>query len=110
MELTDEQFKAIEPHLPTQLGNVKIGNMTVINALLFMMYEGCTWRGLPSVAFRLLAHDLHALAAQVEERVWCRVFRTLQETGALPSDATYFSFVQLAFIAITLRRLRVNTP
>ena len=109
MELTEGQFKAIEPHLPTQRGNVKIDNRSVINALLHLMYEGCTWR-------RLLSqfgawHTIYTRWLCWSRKGVCRkVFRALQETGVLPSDATYFAFVQLAFIAIALRRLSVNTP
>ena len=47
MQLTDEQFNAIEHLLPTPRGNVKIHNRTVIDACLYMLKEGCTWRSLP---------------------------------------------------------------
>ena len=88
MELTEEQFKAIEPHLPRQRGNVKIDNRTMLNALLHIMYEGCTWRGLPA---RFGAwHTIYTRWMRWSKKgVWYEVFRALQETGVLPSEATY---------------------
>ena len=47
MQLTDEQFKIIEPHCPTQRGNVNIPNIIVINALLHVMHKACASRKLP---------------------------------------------------------------
>ena len=47
MEITKPQFKIIEHLLPTQRGNVKIPNIQVINAILYIAEHGCKWRGLP---------------------------------------------------------------
>ena len=47
MQLTEEQFEIIEPCFPKQRGNVNISNLIVMNELLHVMYEGCTWRRLP---------------------------------------------------------------
>ena len=47
MELTQEQFERIEPLLPVQRGNVKISNLMVLNAILYVAEQGCKWRGLP---------------------------------------------------------------
>ena len=101
-----------------------------------------------AVAFRLMAHDPHALAALVEEgslvqglpvlagdgctafrrKPWQldkekykkrneveRMFGRRKENRRVATrydklDATYFAFVQLAFIVIALRQLSVNTP
>ena len=46
MQLMEEQFEIIEPCFPKQRGNVNISNLTVMNALLHVMYEGFTWRRL----------------------------------------------------------------
>ena len=47
MEITKPQFKIIEHLLPAQRGNVKIPNIQVINAILYIAEHGCKWRGLP---------------------------------------------------------------
>ena len=46
MEMTKAQFKIIEHLLPVQRGNVKIPNIQVINAILYIAEHGCKWRGL----------------------------------------------------------------
>lgn len=47
MEITKAQFKIIEHLLPIQRGNVKVSNIQVINAVLYVAEHGCKWRGLP---------------------------------------------------------------
>src|SRR5882762_1472083 len=47
MEITPEQYARIEPHLPTQRGNVSHENLNVINAILFIAENGCKLRALP---------------------------------------------------------------
>ena len=47
MELTQGQYELIAPHLPVQRGNVRIPNLEVLNAILYVAEHGCKWRGLP---------------------------------------------------------------
>ena len=47
MEITEEQYRRIEPVLPRQRGNVSLSNLTVLNAILYVAEQGCKWRGLP---------------------------------------------------------------
>lgn len=47
MEITELQYKKIEKYLPRQRGNVKINNIKLINALLYVVENGCKWRALP---------------------------------------------------------------
>ncbi len=47
MEITEEQYRQIEGCLPLQRGNVSVGNLQVINAILFVAEQGCKWRALP---------------------------------------------------------------
>jgi len=47
MEIRPEQFSLIEPSLPVQRGNVRLENLQVINAILYVAEHGCKWRGLP---------------------------------------------------------------
>jgi transposase len=48
MEITAEQYKKIKDSLPIQRGNVKLENLQVLNAILYVAEQGCKWRGLPS--------------------------------------------------------------
>lgn len=47
MEITSEQYKKIESSLPLQRGNVRLSNLQVLNAILYVAEHGCKWRGLP---------------------------------------------------------------
>ena len=47
MELTEAQYRKIEPCLPRQRGNVKVSNLDVLNAILYVAEHGSKWRGLP---------------------------------------------------------------
>jgi len=47
MELTEEQFARIKNSLPVQRGNVRLSNLQVLNAILYVAEQGCKWRGLP---------------------------------------------------------------
>ena len=48
MELTEAQYKHIAPVLPVQRGNVRVSNLHVLNAILYVAEHGCKWRGLPA--------------------------------------------------------------
>jgi transposase len=47
MEITSEQYEKIKDSLPLQRGNVRLGNLQVLNAILYVAEHGCKWRGLP---------------------------------------------------------------
>lgn len=47
-EITEKQYTLIHPYLPVQRGNVRVSNLTVINAILFVAENGCKWRALPA--------------------------------------------------------------
>ena len=47
MELTPEQYERIADCLPIQRGNVKLSNLAVLNAILYVAENGCKWRRLP---------------------------------------------------------------
>ena len=48
MEITQAQYERIAPVLPVQRGNVKVSNLQVLNAILYVAEHGCKWRGLPA--------------------------------------------------------------
>ena len=47
MKITQSQFDQIAHCLPVQRGNVRLNNLTVLNAILYVAEHGCKWRGLP---------------------------------------------------------------
>ncbi len=47
MEITEAQYERIEDALPVQRGNVRLSNLQVLNAVLYVAEQGCKWRGLP---------------------------------------------------------------
>jgi transposase len=47
MEITEEQYARIKDSLPVQRGNVRLTNLQVLNAILYVAEQGCKWRGLP---------------------------------------------------------------
>jgi transposase len=47
MEITREQYERIKPYLPVQRGHVEINNDIMINAILYIVENGCKWRAVP---------------------------------------------------------------
>src|ERR1017187_3602632 len=47
MEITAEQYGKIKDSLPIQRGNVRLTNLQILNAILYVVEQGCKWRGLP---------------------------------------------------------------
>ena len=48
MQLSQAQYEKIAHCLPVQRGNVRLSNLQVLNAILYVLEHGCKWRGLPS--------------------------------------------------------------
>ena len=46
-QITAEHCARIHPYLPVQRENVRIPNIIVINAILYVLENGCKWRALP---------------------------------------------------------------
>ena len=47
MEITETQYDLIKDCLPVQRGNVRLSNLQVLNAILYVAEQGCKWRALP---------------------------------------------------------------
>ena len=45
--VTAKQYANIHPCLPVQRGNVRISNIDFINAILYVLENGCKWHALP---------------------------------------------------------------
>ena len=78
MEPTLKQFQVIEELLPIQRGNVKLANIQVLNAILYVAEHGCKWRGLPKRFGRW--HSVYMRANRwAKNGVLDRVFEALQD-------------------------------
>ena len=47
MEISEAQYQHIASSLSGQCGNVKLDNLQVLSAILYVAEQGCQWRGLP---------------------------------------------------------------
>jgi transposase len=78
MELTEAQFAVIEDCLPRQRGNVRLSNLQVLNAILYVAEHGCKWRGLPARFGRW--HTVYTrMSRWAKAGVLDRVFARLQQ-------------------------------
>jgi len=48
MELTQAHYERIAHVFPKHRGNVSLGNLAVLNAIVYVAEQGCKWRGLPA--------------------------------------------------------------
>ena len=82
MEITEEQYRKIEKYLPKQRGNVKIENLQLINAVLYVAENGCKWRALPERYGKW--HTVYTrLNRWSKNGVLQRVFEGLQQEGII---------------------------
>ena len=81
MKITNEQYQKIAKYLPVQRGNVKISNLQLINALLYVMENGCKWRALPEKFGNW--HTVVRLNRWSKNGVLERVFAGLQTEGII---------------------------
>ena len=82
MELTQEQYERIEKYLPKQRGNVKIDNRQFLNAILYVVENGCKWRALPKEYGKW--HTIYMRMNRWSKKgVLNRVFAALQEEGII---------------------------
>ena len=86
MQITKEQYEKIAPYLPGQRGNVRISNLQMPGALLYMAENGCKWRGLPSHFGRW--HSIYMRMSRWSKNgVWERVFEALKDQMSIPPEA-----------------------
>ena len=80
MELSEKQYQRIAALLPTQRGNVKIENRTLLNALIYRCENGCKWRALPKSFGNW--HVIYVrLSRWAENGVLERVYKALAAEG-----------------------------
>ena len=83
MEITEEQYQQVAHLFPVPRGNVKLSNLQVLNAVLYLAEQGCKWRGLPE-RFGPWHTVYMRWQRWNEQGVLTRVFAGLQEIGVLP--------------------------
>ena len=90
MEITSAHYKLIEKSLPVQRGNVKIPNIQVLNAILYVAEQGCKWRGLPKKFGNW--HSIYMRANRwAKQGVLDHVFSTLQESDIINIQVDHVS-------------------
>lgn len=78
MNITPEQYKEISYCFPRQRGNVSLSNLSVLNAILFIMATDGKWRQLPAEF-----GNWHTIYVRMNR--WCKngtlekVFKALQQ-------------------------------
>ena len=78
MQLSEDQYEVIRPLMPVQRGNVRLSNLDVINAVLYVAENGCKWRALPE-RFGNWHTVYMRLRRWAAAGVLDRVFQALQE-------------------------------
>ena len=82
MELTQAHLKRIEASLPVERGNVSMEVLNFLNAVLYVMENGCKWRRLPE-----RFGNWHTIYTRMnrwsKSGVWDRLFAQLQQEGVL---------------------------
>ncbi|MDZ7778659.1 MAG: IS5 family transposase [Gemmatimonadota bacterium] len=78
MTITEEQYQRIEWCFPKQRGNVKVSNLDVLNAILYVAEHGCKWRGIPERFGNW--HTIYTrMNRWAKDGVLDRIFTALQE-------------------------------
>ncbi len=85
MEITEEQYEKIAESFPKHRREAVISNLEVLNALLYVLENGCKWRALPEKYGNW--HTIYVrMNRWAKNGVLQRVFAKLQETGVIPIE------------------------
>ena len=89
-EITQEQYEKIMNVLPVQRGNVRIDNLTFLNAIFYIAENGCKWRKLPEHfgPWHTIYMRFHRWA---DNDVWSRVLAALLSELSIKLDITALS-------------------
>ncbi len=90
MELTRKQYDKIKDVLPVQRGNVRIDNLTFLNAILYITENGCKWRRLPE-KFGNWFTIYRRMRRWADNDVWPRVVEALRSELAIVLQITALS-------------------
>ena len=90
MKITQQQYEKIADSFPRQRGNVVIDNLTMLNAMLYILEHGCKWRGLPSSFGNW--HSIYTRMSRWSRNgVLGRIFARLQQERMIRLKADAFS-------------------
>jgi len=79
--LSDEQWRQIEPHLPTDVrGKERVDDRKVISGILHVLRSGCRWKDCPP-EYGPPTTIYNRFVRWAERGVWERLFRELAARG-----------------------------
>jgi transposase len=79
--LSDEQWRRIEPHLPTDVrGKDRVDDRRVISGILHVLKSGCRWKDCPP-EYGPPTTIYNRFVRWAERGVWERLFRELAARG-----------------------------
>ncbi len=82
MKLAQKQYDRIADAFPTQRGNVSLDHLTVMNAILYALENGCKWRALPTEFGNW--HTIYIrMSRWIKNGVLSQIFVRLQEEAML---------------------------
>ena len=90
MNLTEAEYNRIKDLLPLQRGNVRVDNLTFLNAILYVLENGCKWRALPK-EFGQWSTIYKRFRRWSENGVLNRVFTALNEERLKNADVSVLS-------------------
>ena len=80
--LSDEQWKRIEPHLPTDVRGVeRADDRRVISGIIHVLKSGCRWSDCPAEAYGPQTTIYNRLARWARRGIWENLFRELAGNG-----------------------------
>jgi transposase len=88
MKLTINQYNQIKEYLPIQRGNVQIDNYLLLNALFYILENGCKWRALPE-KYGNWATVYKRINRWAKSGVLERIFKTLQQKRVLKAKVSF---------------------
>ena len=90
MKITEEQFLLVKDCFPVQRGNVKLSNLTILNALLYRAENGCKWRALPE-EFGKWSTVYRRVRRWAQKGILVKVLQTLHDIGIIQADLQVIS-------------------
>ena len=112
--LSDEQWAAVEPHLPkNQPGARRVDDRRVISGIFHVLKIGCRWQDCPT-EYGPSTTIYNRFNRWSRKRFWLRLLEDLAATGAVTKstavDSTYIKAQRSAFGGKGGRKLRRSVP
>ena len=87
MKINRKEYEKIKNLMPLARKPTKISNQQFLNALLYMIENGCKWRAMPK-KFGNLAYDLHEVQQVGKKRNYTESFRRVTKRNIV-NDKNY---------------------